>query len=48
MAEWHAKLSPEGVPLTAEEDPDAYLVGPWRCPTHNACICYEMIERLEK
>ena len=48
MAEWHAKLSPDGVHLTAEEDPDAYLVGPWKCPTHNACICYEMIERLEK
>ena len=46
--EWHAKLTPGGVPLTAEEDPDAYLVGPWKCPYHNARVCYEMIERLEK
>jgi len=46
--EWHAKLSPEGVPLTAQEDSDACLVGPWKCPYHNARLCYEMIERLEK
>ncbi|MGC9953099.1 MAG: AGE family epimerase/isomerase [Rhizomicrobium sp.] len=46
--EWHAKLSREGVPLTAEQDPDAQLVGPWKCPYHNARVCYEMIERLEK
>ncbi len=46
--EWHAKLSPEGVPLTAEQDPDAYLVGPWKCPYHNARLCYEMLGRLEK
>jgi len=46
--EWHAKLSPGGVPLTAEEDSDACLVGPWKCPYHNARVCYEMIERLKK
>jgi mannobiose 2-epimerase len=46
--EWHAKLTPGGVPLTAEEDADAYLVGPWKCPYHNARVCYEMIERLKK
>jgi mannobiose 2-epimerase len=46
--EWHAKLTPEGVPLTATEDSDACLVGPWKCPYHNARVCYEMIERLEK
>jgi mannobiose 2-epimerase len=46
--EWHAKLTPEGVPLTAKEDSDAYLAGPWKCPYHNARVCYEMIERLQE
>ncbi len=46
--EWHAKLTPRGVPLTAKQDPDACLVGPWKCPYHNARTCYEMIERLGK
>ena len=46
--EWHAKLSPEGVVLTAAEDPDAQLAGPWKCPYHNARLCYEMIGRLEE
>ncbi len=46
--EWHAKLSPQGVPLTAEEDGDAYLVGPWKCPYHNARACYEMMARLKE
>ncbi|MDE2492290.1 MAG: AGE family epimerase/isomerase [Alphaproteobacteria bacterium] len=46
--EWHAKLSPQGVPLTAKEDPNAYLVGPWKCPYHNSRVCFEMIERLDK
>ena len=46
--EWHAKLSLEGAPLAAHEDSDACLVGPWKCPYHNARLCYEMIERLEK
>lgn len=44
--EWHAKLSREGVPLTEAEDPDAVLVGPWKCPYHNARVCFEMLERL--
>jgi mannobiose 2-epimerase len=46
--EWHAKLSPEGIVLTAAEDPDVQLVGPWKCPYHNARLCYEMIGRLEE
>ena len=46
--EWHAKLTLEGVPLTVKEDSDACLAGPWKCPYHNARVCYEMIERLEK
>lgn len=46
--EWHAKLTPGGVPLTAKEDSDAYLIGPWKCPYHNSRACYEMIQRLEK
>ena len=44
--EWYAKLSPEGRPYTAEEDSDACLVGPWKCPYHNSRVCFEMIERL--
>ena len=44
--EWHAKLSREGIALTEAEDPDAVLVGPWKCPYHNARVCYEMLERL--
>jgi len=44
--EWHAKLRPGGTPYTEEEDGDACLVGPWKCPYHNSRVCYEMIERL--
>jgi len=46
--EWHAKLTSGGVPLKAEEDSDACLVGPWKCPYHNARVCYEMIGRFKK
>ena len=46
--EWHAKLSPEGIPLTMEEYPEAYLVGPWKCPYHNARACLEMLRRLQQ
>lgn len=44
--EWHAKLSREGVALTEREDPDAVLAGPWKCPYHNARVCFEMLHRL--
>jgi cellobiose epimerase len=44
--EWYAKLTPKGRPYTAEEDSDACLVGPWKCPYHNSRVCFEMIERL--
>jgi mannobiose 2-epimerase len=44
--EWHAKLTREGVPLRESEDADAVLVGPWKCPYHNARVCYEMLDRL--
>lgn len=44
--EWHAKLSPEGRPLTEREDPDVCLAGPWKCPYHNARACFEMLARL--
>ncbi len=44
--EWYAKLTPEGRPYTAQEDSDACLAGPWKCPYHNSRACYEMIERL--
>jgi len=44
--EWHSRLSRDGVPLTAENDPETYLVGPWKCPYHSARACLEMIERL--
>ena len=47
--EWHAKLSPQGMPFTEQEDPnDACLAGPWKCPYHNSRVCFEMMERLEK
>lgn len=46
--EWHAKLSPQGVPYLEKDDPDACLVGPWKCPYHNSRVCYEMMERLNK
>jgi mannobiose 2-epimerase len=46
--EWHAKLSPQGVPYLEKEDPDACLAGPWKCPYHNSRVCYEMMERLKK
>jgi mannobiose 2-epimerase len=44
--EWHAKLRPNGTPYTAQEDGDACLVGPWKCPYHNSRVCLEMLERL--
>jgi mannobiose 2-epimerase len=44
--EWHAKLSPEGIPYTEKDDADACLVGPWKCPYHNSRVCFEMMERL--
>jgi cellobiose epimerase len=44
--EWYAKLTREGVPLTEAEDPEAVLVGPWKCPYHNVRVCTEMLERL--
>ena len=44
--EWHAKLRPDGRPWKASEDGDACLAGPWKCPYHNARVCYEMMERL--
>lgn len=44
--EWRAKLSPEGRPLSFEEDHDACLAGPWKCPYHNSRVCYEMLTRL--
>jgi mannobiose 2-epimerase len=46
--EWHAKLSPAGVPYLEKEDSDACLAGPWKCPYHNSRVCYEMMERLNK
>ena len=46
--EWHAKLSPAGVPYPEKEDSDACLAGPWKCPYHNSRVCYEMMERLNK
>jgi cellobiose epimerase len=47
FGEWHAKLSPDGRPLTPEEDGDACLAGPWKCPYHNSRACFEMLERLK-
>jgi mannobiose 2-epimerase len=44
--EWHAKLTRDGVLLHESEDADAVLVGPWKCPYHNARVCYEMLTRL--
>lgn len=46
--EWHAKLSPAGVPYLEKDDADACLAGPWKCPYHNSRVCYEMMERLSK
>lgn len=44
--EWHAKLKPDGTSWKAKEDPDACLVGAWKCPYHNARLCLEMWGRL--
>jgi mannobiose 2-epimerase len=44
--EWYAKLTREGVPFATRDDADAVLVGPWKCPYHNARVCYEMLYRL--
>lgn len=44
--EWHAKLKPDGTPWQAQEDPDACLVGAWKCPYHNGRVCLEMMARL--
>lgn len=45
--EWHAKLRPDGTPYKEEEDADACLAGPWKCPYHNSRMCYEMLARLK-
>lgn len=45
--EWHAKLKPHGEPFAEQEDPDACLVGPWKCPYHNGRVCFEMMARLD-
>ncbi|HUE21176.1 MAG TPA: AGE family epimerase/isomerase [Bryobacteraceae bacterium] len=44
--EWHAKLKPDGTPWKAVDDPDACLVGAWKCPYHNGRVCLEMWGRL--
>jgi mannobiose 2-epimerase len=44
--EWRAKLKPDGSPRTEKEDPDACLVGLWKCPYHNSRVCFEMMRRL--
>jgi len=44
--EWLAKLRADGTPWQEHEDPDAVLVGPWKCPYHNSRMCFEMMERL--
>lgn len=44
--EWHAKLTPDGRPYAPDEDADACLAGPWKCPYHNSRACFEMLERL--
>jgi cellobiose epimerase len=46
--EWHAKLSPQGVPLSANVDGDVCLAGPWKCPYHNSRACFEMLERIKR
>jgi mannobiose 2-epimerase len=46
--EWHAKLTPAGVPYLEKDDSDACLAGPWKCPYHNSRVCFEMMERLKK
>ncbi len=45
--EWHAKLARDGRPLTPEEDGDACLAGPWKCPYHNSRVAFEMLARLK-
>lgn len=39
--EWFWSLTPEGVPLRAEDK-----AGFWKCPYHNGRMCLEIIERL--
>lgn len=44
--EWHVKTSRDGTAVTEAEDQDAVLAGPWKCPYHNARLCYEVTRRL--
>jgi cellobiose epimerase len=46
--EWYAKLTPDGRPLRVEEDGDACLAGPWKCPYHNSRACFELMARLAR
>lgn len=44
--EWHAKTRRDGAAVTERDDPEAVLAGPWKCPYHNARLCYEITQRL--
>lgn len=53
--EWFPKVSRLGVPFLeeTEADPSPYYrndrkADPWKCPYHNARMCYEMIDRIEQ
>lgn len=41
--EWYWRVSREGVP-----NDDEYKVGAWKCPYHNARMCFEVMARLDK
>ena len=42
-AEWYNEVSQDGVP-----DLSKPLVGEWKCPYHNVCMCIEILRRNER
>ena len=44
--EWFGRLNREGIPYTDGYANEQCKVGPWKCPYHNARVCFEMMERL--
>jgi cellobiose epimerase len=46
QGEWFGRLNREGIPYTDGFQKEQCKVGPWKCPYHNARMCFEIMDRL--